>query len=76
MSELWTKDFASMKTPRADLFWTKQATELRETLACQSATFIASATLEQIEAVAGIEFSKQGENTKRAIIEVMRCSIQ
>jgi hypothetical protein len=51
---------------RADQFWENQVALLRDRLADQGARdFIKSATLEQIDAVAGEEFAGQSENTKR-----------
>lgn len=61
---------------RADQFWENQVALLRERLADQGADFIKSATLEQIDAVAGEEFAGQSENTKRAIIEAMRRGVE
>ena len=59
-------------TFRSDVFWSKQASELRASLAGHSAEFIASATVEEIAAVAGSEFAKQGPLAKASIVEVMR----
>lgn len=61
---------------RADQFWENQVALLRDRLADQGADFIKSATLKQIDAVAGEEFAGQSENTKRAIIEAMRRGVE
>jgi hypothetical protein len=57
---------------RGDVFWLNQVAALRSSLAGQSAEFVASASVEEIEAVAGGEFAKQGVLAKASIVEVMR----
>lgn len=59
-----------MSTP--ETFWTEQADELRASLAAQGPEFVATASLEQIEALAGPGFLAQGQAARLSIIAVMR----
>lgn len=55
-----------------ETFWTEQAEALRASLAAQSPEFVATASLEQIEALAGPDFLAQGQAARLSIIAVMR----
>lgn len=55
-----------------ETFWTKQAEALRARLAAEGPEFAATASLAQIEALAGPEFLCQGEEARHSIIAVMR----
>lgn len=55
-----------------ETFWTEQADALRASLAAQGPEFVATASLEQIEALAGPDFQAQAETAQRSIIAVMR----
>lgn len=59
-----------MSTP--ETFWTEQADELRASLAAQGPAFVATASLAEIEALAGPGFLAQGQAARLSIIAVMR----
>jgi hypothetical protein len=48
-----------------ETFWTEQADALRASLAAQGPEFVATASLEQIEALAGPDFLAQAEAARR-----------
>ncbi len=56
-------------------YWVDRAAALRGSLAGKGQEFIASASLEEIEAAADPAFAALGENTKTAVIAVMRAQV-
>lgn len=56
-------------------YWEDRAGALRGSLAGKGREFVETATLEEIEVAAGPEFAALGENTKTAVIAVMRAQV-